>query len=325
MTTLALGIDIGGTKIAAALVSPDGQAQGFARISTPTGGADAIFRATIDLGRQVLAAATPHDDVVTVGVGAAGHVDHERGFITYAADTILGWSGAAVSDVLAGAFGLPTVVDNDVNALAVGEHQFGAGRSFQHGLYVAVGTGVGGAVILGGELWRGAHWAAGELGHLVIDWNGNRRCSCGLHGHLEAYAAGPALAARYDQLSNTGEQFDLHAVAARAKDGDEYAQHTITEGAHILGIALGGLLNTLDVQALIIGGGVSSLGEQWWQPLEQALRTHALPTLARVALRRAELGDQAIVVGAAWLALNNVESSSRNGGAYDADRPAAAR
>lgn len=303
MTPLALGIDIGGTKIAAGLVAPNGATQAFARIFTPAGGADAIFRAAIALGARLVAGASPHHHVVAVGVGAAGHVDHVHGVITYAADTLPGWNGAAIGAVLGRAFGLPVIVDNDVNALAVGEQHFGAGRSFQHSLYVAVGTGVGGAIMLGGELWRGANWAAGELGHLLIDVNSERPCSCGQRGHLEAYTAGPALAARYRQLSGVTTSIDLRAVAARATAGDAHALRAINEGAQILGSALAGLLNVLDVQALIIGGGVTGLGEQWWQGLEAAMRATPLPGPRRVALRPAELGDQAVVVGAARLAL----------------------
>lgn len=324
-TTLALGIDIGGTKIAAALVAPDGQRHGFARISTPTGGAEPILGAAIELGARVLATAASHADVVAIGVGAAGQVDHARGVVAYAADTLPGWGGAAVAHVLGTAFGLPVVVDNDVNALAVAEQQFGAGRSFQHSLYVAVGTGVGGAIILNGELWRGAHWAAGELGHLVIDWRGERQCSCGQRGHLEAYTAGPALAAQFCQVAGSPEPLDLRAVAARAEAGDEHARHAITEGAQILGIALGGVLNMLDVQALIIGGGVANLGDRWWQALEQKLCTNFLPGAAHVALRRAELGEHGVVVGAASLALRNYLRSSRGGGMDDADRVVAVR
>jgi len=306
MTTLVLGIDIGGTKIAAALVSAEGQIAARQRVGTPVGqGADAILHAAVDLSKRLLATVPPGDEVVAIGVGAAGHIDHTRGRVVYAADTLPNWGGAEVGTALKQAFGLPVVVDNDVNAMALGEYHFGAGRQFPNGLYVTVGTGVGGALILGGEIWRGTNWAAGELGHLVLDYDGARRCSCGAHGHLEAYTAGPALAARYKALAGGMEPIDLRTVAALAHEGDTVAQQVIAEGARMLGTGLSGLLNVLDVNALIVGGGVAELGERWWMPLEAALRANPLPGPRRVALRRAELGTGAVVVGAAWLALTH--------------------
>lgn len=307
MTTLTLGIDIGGTKIAAALVRPDGQIAVRDRVPTPVGhGADAILHAAIKLGKDLVAVTAPSDHLVAVGVGAAGHIDHQRGRVVYAADTLPGWGGAAVGDAFETAFSVPVVVDNDVNAMALGEQQFGAGRSFSSALYVTVGTGVGGAIILGGNLWRGTNWAAGELGHLVLDHDGTRRCSCGARGHVEAYTAGPAIAAHYHKLAGADRSMDLRAVTALAQRGDVHAQQAIREGAQMLGTALAGLLSVLDVEAVIIGGGVAELGEAWWQPLERALRASLLPGPQRVALRRAELKNDAVVVGAAWLALSRM-------------------
>lgn len=312
MTTLALGIDIGGTKIAAALVNAAGQIVARERMGTPVNqGADAILNAAIMLGRNLRAAVPPGDEVVAVGVGAAGHIDHACGRVVYAADTLPGWGGAEVGPVLKQALNLPVVVDNDVNAMALGEQQFGAGRQFPNAVYVTVGTGVGGALILSGELWRGTHWAAGELGHLVLQYNGTRRCSCGAQGHLEAYTAGPVLVARYNERGGSDTPLDLRTVAARAAHGDRQAQQIITEGGHMLGIGLGGLLNVLDVQALIIGGGVAELGERWWAALEAALRSNPLPGPRSVALRRAGLGVDAVVIGAAWLALHRVVGSTQ--------------
>lgn len=304
---LILGIDIGGTKIAAALVGAAGQIVARQRVETPVGqGADAILHTAINLSKNLLAAAPPGDEVVAIGVGAAGHIDHARGRVVYAADTLPDWNGAEVKRTLQAALDLPVVVDNDVNAMALGEGRFGAGRQFPNGLYVTVGTGVGGAIIGGGELWRGTNWAAGELGHLVLDYDGTRRCSCGAYGHLEAYTAGPALAARYNALAGGMEPIDLRAVAALARQGNTLAQQVIGEGAHMLGTGLGGLLSVLDVDALIVGGGVAELGEEWWTPLEAALRASPLPGPQRVALRHAALGADAVVVGAAWLARQNI-------------------
>ncbi|MEJ5199249.1 MAG: ROK family protein [Anaerolineae bacterium] len=315
MTRYAIGVDIGGTKIAAGLVSEEGAVTAYRVAPTPvSAGASAILSAALDLSRRV-AAEGQGLDITCIGIGSAGEVDVARGVVTYASDNLPGWSGLALAEAFERAVGLPAVADNDVNALAIGESRFGAGRGLRDVLYVAVGTGIGGAVMLDGRLRRGVHWAAGEIGHLIADWDGDRVCSCGCRGHLEAYASGPALAARYRELtleegqtSNvSGQQeraaLDLRAVAARAAAGDALARRVIAEGAEILGICLGGLLDALDTEALIIGGGVAELGELWWRPLERALRNNPLPGPAQVILRPAQLAAQGVLIGAAWLAL----------------------
>lgn len=124
---------------------------------------------------------------------------------------------------------------------------------------------------------RGATWTAGEIGHLVAAWDGDARCSCDRRGHLEAYTCGPALAALYCAWTGCATPLDLRAVAARAQAGDDAAQRAIALGADILGNVLGGLLNVLDPQALVIGGGVAELGDLWWGPLTAALRANPMP------------------------------------------------
>lgn len=303
MTVYALGIDIGGSKIAAALVAPDGTTGEIQRVTTPaSAGPDAILQAALAAGRKVLEEAHQRQ-VIAIGIGSAGQVDHARGVITYAAGNLPGWAGTDLAGAFHTAFDLPVSVDNDVNTMALGEQRFGAGRDIEHALYLTVGTGVGGAVIQNGRLWRGTTWTAGEIGHLLVAWDGTWRCSCGHTGHLEAYCAGPAMAARYAERANIVEPLDLRDIADRAAAGDDLARATIAEGATILGLALGGLLSVLDPAAVIVGGGVAELGEVWWQPLETAVRAAPMPGPARVALRRAELGIHAVLVGAGWLAL----------------------
>lgn len=299
----ALAIDIGGTKTAAAIVRSDGTIRHRQRIATPAAqGAAAILQATIDLGRSVLAAATDAGiDVAGAGVGSAGQVDADRGTIVFAADTLPGWTGMPLGPALAAAWNVPVTVDNDVNVMALGEARLGAGRAYDHGLFVSVGTGVGGGLILDRRLWGGATWTAGELGHMVVDWDSDRRCSCGQSGHLEAYAAGPAIVRRYCALAGSDQPIDLQAVADRAGSGDDRARAAIEEGAHVLGTAIGGLLNVLDLPVVVIGGGVAELGEVWWTPLTAALRANPSPGPARVTIARAQLGGAAPLVGAAFL------------------------
>ena len=142
---------------------------------------------------------------------------------------------------------------------------------------MAVGTGVGGALILDGQVWRGRTCTAGEIAHVLVDWQGGRLCNCGQPGHLEAYAAGPAMAARYVELAGGSVACDLREVHALARAGDVQAQAAIAEGATILGKALCGLVDTLDLDAIVIGGGVPALGELWWEPLLATLRANPMP------------------------------------------------
>ena len=306
----ALAIDIGGTKIASALVNRQGAViHRHVRATRADLGAPAILQTTRDAGREMLDTAHRYGlHVSAIVIGTGGQVDVERGRIAYASDTLPGWSGLPLANEVETTLHLPTFVDNDVNAVALGEHHYGAGRGYQAVLYVAIGTGVGGALVLEGKIWRGATWSAGEICHLVIAYDGTRRCSCGATGHLEAYTSGPAMTQRYRELSGMREQTDLKAVATYARQGDSHALRAIAEGAQILGTALGGVLNIFDPDALVIGGGVPEMGDLWWRHFETALRANPIPGPANVQLRPAELGTDAALAGAAWLAFNGIAS-----------------
>ncbi len=297
-----IGIDIGGTKIAAALVTAAGAVAGLRTVATPA--TPRIIPTMAGLCQELLALAREDSlAVAAVGVGAAGQVDARAGQIVYAVETLPGWTGTPVAAQLGALVGLPVLVENDVNAVAAGEMRFGAGRGFQRALYAAIGTGIGGALIANGRVESGAHWSAGEIGHTMIDIEERRMCNCGQAGHLEAYASGPAMARRCCQLKGVAEHTDLRAVARLAEQGDAQARAAIEEGARTLGRALNGLVSVYDPEVLVIGGGVPEIGPLWWAPFERALRQGNMPAPQQVALRPAELGWQAALIGAAALAL----------------------
>jgi glucokinase len=307
-----LGIDIGGTKTAAGLVAPDGSVLQAGAVPTPASqGAQAILQAAAGLAESLLLDGLPAGGQVrAAGVGAPGLIEYPGGRVLFAGQHVPGWGGTEVGAYLARRLGMPVVVDNDVNALGLGEARFGAGRGLAHILFVAAGTGIGGAILLNGNLWRGCTFSAGEFGHLLVDWSGGRMCNCGLPGHLEAYAAGPAIAARYCELAGETGALDLKEVARRAAQADVHARQAIAEGGAILGKTLAGLLNAIDPQALIIGGGVTALGETWWQAVLAAIRANPLPGPARVQVAPARLGAQAGLVGAAALAYAGLEEAA---------------
>lgn len=303
---VALGLDVGGTKISAALVDAGGNVLERNLTDTPAQkGPEAILNAAAELVETLGGSSR----AAALGVGTAGTVDHERGVVTAATSNLPGWAGTDIAGGLRERLGIPALVDNDVNAMALGEGLSGAIRDVGDALYVAVGTGIGGAILHGAEVLRGETGTAGELGHLLVERSGGRRCSCGRYGHLEAYASGPGIARTYGEM--TGETADLRAVAERARNREGDAKGAVAEGAALFGRALAGLVNALDPAAVVVGGGVAEIGELWWAPMEWALRSEALPGPSGVELRPARLGADAVVVGAALMALREGERGGR--------------
>jgi glucokinase len=298
---VAIGIDIGGTKIAVGLVGREGTIRVSQTTPTPVcEGAGAIIQCVIRLSRDILACARDYE-VVGAGVGTAGQVDPSRGVIRYANENLPGWTGTPVAQLLSDALSLAVAIDNDVKAMALGEGRYGAGIGFDEIFYITVGTGIGGAIVHGGKLWRGAMGSAGEVGYIVSGWEGGRPLI------IEHRVGGPALAARYCQLAGETSNLTLTDVAQRAFEGDHLAASVIRDGARILGQVFQPIINLLDPQIFIIGGGVSTIGDLWWQPFEDALRDTPLPTPANVKLAAAQLGIQAVMVGAACLAFDALE------------------
>ncbi|MGW8378254.1 ROK family protein [Streptomyces sp. ODS28] len=299
----ALGADVGGTKIATGLVGPDGSVHAPHTVPTPAReGAAAILDAVAGALRPALDAVPEGVTPYGLGLGTGGVVDHAAGRIVSATSLLAGWAGVPAARELERRLGLPVRVDNDARALALGELHFGAARGRDSVLFAAVGTGIGGALVLQGELLRGEFPCAGEIGHLPVALAAaeGAECSCGRTGHLEAVAAGPGMTRTYARRGGAPAP-DLRAVVERAHAGDALARQVVTEGAACLGGALGGLVNALGVGAVVIGGGVPGIGPLYWDALEPALRAELLPACADVAVLPARLGSGAAVAGAAAL------------------------
>ncbi|MFJ6621753.1 ROK family protein [Kitasatospora sp. NPDC091335] len=287
-----LGIDIGGTKTLAALVGPDGAVLDQARADTPAArGPDAVLRTAADLARR-LGGAGP------VGVGAAGLIDPATGVVRYATDSLPGWAGTPVADALARRIGRPVVVDNDVNAAALGESWAGAASGHAHVLLVAVGTGLGGGLVRGGAVDHGARGGAGETAHLPSPEADELTCGCGRTGHLEGVASGTGLARAY--RLRTGADVTGREVAARCAAGDAAAVEVLATAGHALGRALAGLVALLDPQTVVVAGGA---GRALLPYARSAYAAERLPVHADVTLVPAALGDAAVAVGAARAAM----------------------
>jgi glucokinase len=319
-----LGLDIGGSKVRAGLVSPDGAVSARAELRQAATGPEGVLDAARSLADRLLGdAASGIGEPVAVGgigVASAGVVDTATGRILSAVETIPRWAGTEVGRILEEHTGLPTVVENDVNAVAVAESRAGAAAGATSVLVVAVGTGIGGALVVGGRLHRGATCSAGELGHVPVDVFGSEatggRCTCGLTGHLESVASGPAIAARYARRTGRpaatledvvsamtaagGEATD--GVAADGVADQAHAAEVVSEGAVALGRVLGGFANAFDPEVIVLSGGVLALGPGYLRQVEAALRAEALPGPRTVRLVEAAFGNDAGLIGAAFAA-----------------------
>lgn len=277
-------VDIGGTKIAAGVEHPDHD------VTAPTpGGPDAIVATVVDLVRSLRV-----PGLRAVGVGSAGTFD-PAGTVVAATDLIPGWTGYPLASRLRDELGVPVTVLNDVHAAALGEAAAGAGRGVARVLVAATGTGLGGAVVLGGAVDPGGHGVAGSLGHVALPGL-DRVCSCGRVGHAEPYASGPGMERSFAELGGGSE--GLRRIGELAQSGDERAVAAIRIGGEALGRALAAAAAIADPDLVIVGGGPSQLGEVLLGPTRAAFRAEAPALLAEVPVVAAGLGPRAAIVGA---------------------------
>lgn len=309
----AIGVDLGGTKTAAGVVSAAGDVLLTETIPTLNrAGGDAVLDATAALvsGLRERAAAEGIS-IGRVGIGSAGVIDAGRGVVVSATESIYGWSGTALTEGLAERLELaPEDVRavNDVHAHALGEAWRGAAAGSASSLLVAFGTGVGGSLVLDGKPVLGHRYVGGHVGHFASPYayhDGKPLpCVCGGAGHVEAVASGPAIHASYQRLGGAPEAVDTHAVFALAREGNAEAARAILAGAQAAGQALAGLINILDPAVVVVSGGLAAAGEAWWAPMKTALRRELLDPLIGVPVLPARFGSSAAIVGAAKLVLN---------------------
>ncbi|GAB2742438.1 ROK family protein [Sinomonas soli] len=306
----AIGVDLGGTKTAAGLVTDGGDLLFAETIPTlDRAGGEAILDATAELVRGVQGRAVADGlEVSGTGVGSAGVIDAVRGVVVSATDAILGWAGTDLAGGLAARTGLRTAVVNDVHAHALGEAWRGAAAATSSSLLIAFGTGVGGSLVVDGRPLLGHRWVGGHVGHLASPYAHDAAgsplpCVCGSAGHVEAIASGPALHAEYLRRGGDPAAPDTRAVVARAQDGDPLARTAVAVAARAAGQCAGGLANTLDPEVIVVSGGLAGAGPLWWDAMEDAFRAELMPPLAGMPIVPAALGGAAALVGAARLAL----------------------
>ncbi len=318
MTTVrAIGVDIGGTKIAAGYVNQAGLIGAVQVVATEAAaGAAAVLERAVELARS-LVTEPPGDGPSAVGIASGGWVERATGRVAGATDLLPGWAGIALREAFERELRLPAVALNDVHAMGIAEARLGAGRTVSICLCVAVGTGIGGAITVDGRLFNGGHGFAGAIGH--VPWRrGGPTCSCGRRGCIEADASGPGIARAFAACLGRGAGATMPAISGHTialpdvvgalLSSDERLRAcaldaTSTAGAR-LGRVLGGLANTLDPDLIIVGGGAAAaLGEPLLAAVRSAVAESVLPSIA-VQVVASVLGPSASVIGAGLVALD---------------------
>lgn len=299
-TAVAIGVDIGGTQLRAALVDAEGTILSRASTRTDAGGGPAAVIAQIAALVEDLSAGNTHGKPFGIGLAAPGPLDTQAG-IALGIPTLSGWEDAPVRDMVEAALGLPVRLENDGIAAANGEWRFGAGRGLANLVYVTVSTGIGGGVVLDGRLAHGHRGLAGHIGHMTIVPDG-QPCACGNRGCWEAYASGTALTEAARQvLPSNGEVLDSRTVFAAARAGNPGAIRLVAEEADWLGIGIANLLHLYSPQMVVIGGGVSNGFAQLEQGIRARIETNSMPAFRAAKLVPAALGDNSGLLGAAAL------------------------
>lgn len=306
-----VGIDLGGTYIKGAILDTVGTI--LVDAAVPTGaehGSEYVLQQIKNLVHRLLEKGQIKiQEVLGIGIGVPGLPDYERGSVVFAPN--LQWRNVELAQPLEQSLGVPVFLDNDANVAALGEQWCGAGGGSQHMVLITIGTGIGCGLILNGEIYRGAAFSAGEIGHITMDPQGPA-CNCGRRGCLENLTSATAIMRMAQEAVDQGQETLLAQVAclspkevfALAQQGDVVAKQIIDQVVFYLGWAIGNLVNTLNPQLVLLGGGVAQAGELFFEPIRQRVQACTLEAPGRtVRIAGASLGNKAGAIGAAALAL----------------------
>ena len=277
----AIGIDIGVTKISIVLGTSSGKILARREISTRTGSGtrNCIKDLVVNLRSLIIHSRIAPRKILGIGVGCPGAINAAKDKLPRSPN-LPGWAGLPLKKILAKASGLPVHIANDANAAALGENLFGAGKNIRDLIYITVSTGIGGGIILNGELYEGVGSVAGEIGHISIVLDG-KKCACGKRGCLESYASGTAIARFYREMTKK-KVSGAKAVGAAAREGDKRAIKSYERAGYYLGIGIADLLNILNPDKIVIGGGVlRSAHKIFWRTVIKSAKQHAWPEAFR--------------------------------------------
>ena len=316
MKKYRIGVDVGGTNVKIALVDFEGKIIYSNTVPTRAemgyeAGVNSIKQAIKDLMSETGA---DNSTIEAIGFGLPGQIDYKEGVVKNLPN-IPGWVNIPIADIVSKEFGIPVKVDNDVRCAALAELNYGAGKGTQNLICITVGTGIGSGLIINGKLVRGASNAAGEIGHIKLQMDNGPICGCGDRGCLEAFASGPAIVAmaeeyirggkstKYRELANP--DITPYIVAEAAKQGDVVAKQIFETIGTYIGIGLSSVVNLLNPEKIVIGGGVADAGDLLFEPIKAALKKRSMPIQgAAVEVVHAELGNTAGVIGASLLIEN---------------------
>ncbi len=323
MNTNVIGVDMGGTKILSAVVNESGDILATAKIPTQAKDDTSIVidRIADSIKEAFQKSGVAVDTIQAIGIGAPGPLDPQTGVVIFAPN--LGWKNVALKTELEDRLDIPTFVDNDVNIGTLGEHTYGAGKGIQNLVGIFVGTGIGGGIILNGELFHGASKTAGEIGHIIVKADGPK-CGCGTRGCLEALASRTAMTKAFQKAilkkgkksiltKLTDGDLDLirsGTLAKALRSKDKLTLKVFKQTTKYLGVGIGSIVNFLNPDMIVLGGGVvEALDDKFIDNIRKAAKKYALPdTLKGVQIVRAELGDDAGVLGAAALARQRLKA-----------------
>ena len=309
-----LAIDLGGTKIIAAIISSKVVAKEY-QLTLAEEGPQSVIKRVLSMIDHLLSLRNlDPSQLDSISIAAAGAIDIEKGLVTLSPN-LPGWRDIPLRDMVGEKYGVNTFLINDASAAALGEHHFGAGKGVSNLIMLTVGTGIGGGIIINGKLYLGPSGSAGEIGHMTIDVNGPK-CSCGNIGCLERLVSGTAVAEEAIRRLSQGEKSSLteivggkiksitaEKVSLAAQNGDSLALEVISKAATYLGIGLVNLVNIFNPEMIIIGGGLAKMGDLLLEPARRVVRERAFQLSARlVRIVPAQLGDDAAVLGAAIFA-----------------------
>ena len=312
----SIGVDVGGTNIKIALVDKTGSIVYSDTVPTR---AEMGYEYTINNMKKAISdliaqTKVAKEDISGIGFGFPGQIDCDNGVVLLAPN-IPGWVNVPIAKIIEKEFSIPVKVDNDVRCAALAELNYGAGKGTQNLICITVGTGIGSGLIINGKIVRGAKNVAGEIGHIKLQMHDGPLCGCGDTGCLEAFASGPAIVAmaqeyilggkstKYRELANP--DITPYIVAEAAKQGDVVAKRIFEIIGEYIGIGLVSVINLLNPEKIVIGGGVADAGELLFAPIRRTIEQRAMPIQAKsVQVVHAELGNTAGVIGASLLIEN---------------------
>jgi glucokinase len=322
----AIGFDLGGTKLKAALVDLKGEVvERISLLTETTQGREVVLRQVIEIIKELIARAkTIQKTVLGIGIAAPGLVDSQKG-VVHILLHIKDWQEVNLRDHVENEVNIPTYIENDVNSAALAEMIKGAGKGTRNLICLTLGTGVGGALIFNGELYRGSFFTAGEIGHIPVNINGPS-CHCGGIACLERYVGSSYIIERTIEAIKQGRKTMIPAlvnnnldtvtteiIALAAGKGDRLAKEIWEKTGEYIGTVLAGLINLLGPERIIIGGGVAQAGHILFKPIKRVVNERAMGIPSdKVKILAAELGEDAGIIGAAMLVMRNREVTKEN-------------